>query len=234
MQPTGLDIKRRLLGNHFLFRALSPVELDDLLAYSRVERFRAGDTIFLKGAPGTGMMAVLKGSVRISVPGADGREVILTTFSDGEVFGEIALLDGGERTADAIAASDAELLVIDRRSFLPFLERHPQLAGRLLVALCERLRRTTEQVEDLALLDLPARLAKKLLSLGKAQGRQTAGGIRIETGLSQGELGNMMGASRESINKQLSRWQRDGVIQLAQGAITVLDPEALERIIDAA
>ena len=126
------------------------------------------------------------------MPGLDGREIVLTVIGEGDIVGEIALLDGKERTADATAVSDCEMLVIERRSFLPFLEQHPLVATRLLVALCARLRRTTEQVEDLALLNLPERLAKKLLSLATTQSERTPEGIRIAARLTQGELGNML------------------------------------------
>jgi len=233
MAATSLDAKRRLLQQHYLFRDLTAVELDELLAYSRVARARAGETIFLKESPGSGMMAILEGEVRISVTGSDGRQITLTTMTDGDIFGEIALLDGGERTADATAVADSELLAIDRRSFLPFLERHPQVALKLLAALCSKLRRTTEQVEDLALLDLPRRLAKRLLSLAGVNAQTRSGAIGIAPTLTQGELASMLGTSRESINRQLSLWQRTGLVRVAQGTITLTDIKALNRVVDA-
>ena len=232
MPTGGLDQKRNLLREHFLFREFTPAELDELLAYARMERFRAHETVLLKGSPGTGMMAVIKGEIRISGPGADGREVIFNMLGPGDIFGEVALLDGGERSADATATTDSEVLVIERRNFLPFLERHPPVATKLLIALCAKLRRTTEQVEDLALLDLPARLAKKLLSLARTHGRQTERGLLIEAKLSQGELAKSLGTSRESVNKQLARWQRDGFIRVADGAITLVDREALRQVLE--
>lgn len=232
MQTAGLDLKRNLLRDHFLFREFSPAELDELLAYARIERFRAHETVLLKGAPGTGMMAVIKGEIRISGPGADGREVIFNMLGPGDIFGEVALLDGGERSADATAVIDSEVLVIERRNFLPFLERHPPVATKLLIALCAKLRRTTEQVEDLALLDLPARLAKRLLSLARTHGRQMERGLLIDTKLSQGELAKSLATSRESVNKQLARWQRDGIIRVVEGAITLIDREALRQVLE--
>jgi len=235
MQVRSGGDKQQILRNHFLFRELSETEMATLLTYAHVARFAANERIFLKGSPGTGMMAVLKGSVRIAVPGLDGREIVLTVIGEGDIVGEIALIDGKERTADATAVSDCEMLVIERRSFLPFLEQHPQVATRLLVALCARLRRTTEQVEDLALLNLPERLAKKLLSLAHDQGERTREGIRIAARLTQGELGNMLGTSRESINKQLARWQRDGILDFGQGGVvTIHDMDALTAVIDSA
>ncbi len=235
MQVRAGGDKQQILRNHFLFRELSEAEMATLLTYAHVARFGANERIFLKGSPGTGMMAVLKGAVRIAVPGLDGREIVLTVIGEGDIVGEIALIDGKERTADATAVSDCEMLVIERRSFLPFLEQHPQVATRLLVALCARLRRTTEQVEDLALLNLPERLAKKLVSLATAQGERIPEGIRIAARLTQGELGNMLGTSRESINKQLARWQRDGILEFGQGGVvTIHDMDALAAVIDAA
>ena len=232
MPTAGLELRRNLLREHFLFREFTPAELDELLAYARIERFRAHETVLLKGSPGTGMMAVIKGEIRISGPGADGREVIFNMLGPGDIFGEVALLDGGERSADATAVSDSEVLVIERRNFLPFLDRHPPVATKLLIALCQKLRRTTEQVEDLALLDLPARLAKRLLSLARAHGRQTAQGLLIETKLSQGELAKSLATSRESVNKQLARWQRDGILRVVDGAITLVDREALRQVLE--
>ena len=232
MPTAGLDLKRNLLQGHFLFREFTPAELDELLAYARIERFHARATVLLKGSPGTGMMAVIKGEIRISGPGADGREVIFNTLGPGDIFGEVALLDGGERSADATAVTDTEVLVIERRNFLPFLERHPPVATKLLIALCAKLRRTTEQVEDLALLDLPARLAKKLLSLAEAYGRKTPQGRLIEAKLSQGELAKLLATSRESVNKQLARWQREGIVRITEGAIILVDEDALRHIRD--
>lgn len=232
MTTASLDLKRSLLRDHFLFREFSPAELDELLTYARIERFRAHETVLLKGSPGTGMMAVIKGEIRISGPGADGREVIFNMLGPGDIFGEVALLDGGERSADATAVTETEVLVIERRNFLPFLERHPPVATKLLIALCAKLRRTTEQVEDLALLDLPARLAKKLLSLARAHGRQTERGLLIDSKVNQGELAKSLATSRESVNKQLARWQRDGIIRVVEGAITLVDREALRQVLE--
>lgn len=228
----GLSQRRHLLHQHYLFRDLTDAELDELLGHARVLRARAGETIFLRGSPGSGMMAILSGEVKISVTGADGRQVMLTQMTEGEIFGEIALIDGGERTADAVAAVDTELLTLDRRDFLPYLERHPGIGIKLLVALCAKLRRTTEQVEDLALLDLAPRLAKRLLSLGGIDAQAPPRAVTVANAPTQGELAAMMGTSRESINRQLSTWQRNGLLKLGPGAIVIEDAAALQRLID--
>src|ERR1700722_9115761 len=115
--------KRELVEGHAIFECLSKTDLDALLTHARVEHYRAGHKIFAKGSPGRSMMAILRGSVRISAPSSAGRELVFTTLQPGEVFGEIALIDGQERTADATAITDCEALVLDQREFVPFLER---------------------------------------------------------------------------------------------------------------
>jgi CRP/FNR family cyclic AMP-dependent transcriptional regulator len=229
MPPPPAALRARILRNHELFRELSAEELDQLIAVARVEDFRAKTPIFLKGAPGESMMAVVTGEVKISAPAADGREIVLAMMGEGEVFGEIALLDGCDRTADATAVTNCVLLVVHRRDFLPFLNAHPTVAIRLLRVVCQRLRRTTEQVEDLLFLNLPSRLAKKLLYLSGANEdrvRERAPIIRQ----SQREIGNLVGLSRESINKQLSRWQKEGLLTLRDGMIVLDDLESLREI----
>src|SRR5258708_20929985 len=131
--------RRTILRNHALFAHLTPGEIDQLLAHARAAHYRHGEVIFHKASPGTGMMAVLNGQVRISAPSPDGREIVLNMITAGEVFGEIALLDGKDRTADAVAQTDCELLVIGRRSFVPFLMSNPEVPLRLLPPLRERL-----------------------------------------------------------------------------------------------
>jgi CRP/FNR family transcriptional regulator, cyclic AMP receptor protein len=224
--------KRKLLENHVLLGQLAPADLDKLVSYARVVRYRADDNIFLKGSPGSGMMAVISGRVKITAPSPDGKEVILNLINPGEIFGEIALLDGKERTADAVALTDCELLVLERRDFLPFLHARPELCVRLLAILCERLRRTSEQVEEILFLELPGRFARTLLRLTQSHGEKSAGGTRITLPLSQREFGEMVGISREGINKQLHAWQREGWITLDKGEIVIRNMAALRRAAD--
>jgi CRP-like cAMP-binding protein len=224
--------KRSILEKHALLGELTAAEREALLTYARVEHYRSGEVIFLKDSPGRGMMAVLRGKVRISASAPDGREIVLNVIEKGQVFGEIALLDGKDRSADALAMEDCDLLVIERRDFVPFLESRPGLALRLIGILCERLRRTTQQVEDVLFLDLPSRLAKKLLDLAASSGKRLPTGIRLEGKLSQREIGNMIGLSRESVNKQLALWQDEGIIALDKGVITITDEAALRGLVE--
>src|SRR6266545_4828237 len=154
---------RRLLGECFLFRELETEARNALFGRLHIRAYAAGETIFLMGSAGDSMMAVLGGSVRISVPSPDGKEIVLAILQPGEVFGEIALLDGKERTADAKAIAECHLAVLERREVLAFLEHHPKIWPKFVAVLCGRLRNTDQHIAELALLQLPARLAKALL-----------------------------------------------------------------------
>ena len=146
------------------------------------------------------------------------------------IFGEIALLDGKERTADAVAITACELLVVERRAFLPVLRRRPELGIRLLELLCERLRRTDQQVEDLLIRHFENRLARTLLRLGQEHGLRERGVVRIDLSLSQTELANLAGGTRESVNRHLHSLERLGVIALKGSRIVIRDAEALEQL----
>lgn len=217
------EMRRQLLRSSALFSHLGDREADAILAEARVVNYAEGEHIFAKGDPGNSMMAVLKGRVVISNPSLDGRQLVVTIFRESDVFGEIALLDGKERSADASAATDCELLVVPRRSLLRLLEHQPELCIELLVVLCERLRRTNEQVEDFAFLDLEARIAKTLLRLA----RDEKGPSRLGLKISQRALGELVGGSRESVNKHLQDWKRSGIIAIEKGSILIRDLEAL-------
>src|SRR3982074_612892 len=143
-----------LLRNHPLFQDLPGSVIEHLGSYMKTRKVPRGAAIFAKGDPGTGLMGVLARSVKVSVASAEGKD-----------FGEIALLDGRPRTADATAMSDCELIVIERRDFVPFLSGHPDVTIKFIEILCSRLRRTSEQVQDVTFLNLPTRLAKTLLQL---------------------------------------------------------------------
>jgi len=221
---------RRLLGECVLFKGLSPGDRADLVARARIRNYPAGETIFLMGASGDSMMAVLDGTIRISVPSPEGKEIVLAIIQPGEVFGEIALLDGKERTAEATAMTDCTLAVLERRDVLSFLEAHPGGWPRLVDLLCARLRHSDRQIAEMAFLQLPVRLAKALLRMADmAAGLAGArAGARIR--LTQRELGNIVGMTRESVNKCLREWQRAGIVRIEANAIVIVKREALEQV----
>ena len=230
MRTVSRSEKLKLFEGHALFGQLSAEDIDALLAHARFEHHRAGDIIFAKGSPGRSMMAVAEGSIRISSTASPGREVVLAIMHAGDVFGEIALLDGGERTADAIAMTDCEILIIDHRDFIPFLEKRGDLCVKLLRILCRRLRQTDEQVEAALFERLEGRVAKALIRLaaGEEDTRRHNAPIRLR--VSQQELAGMVGASRESVNKQLHVWQRGGFLELGKRQIVIRDPRMLQEL----
>ena len=221
---------RRFFGECGLFRGLGPPEERKLLlARVGVRSFDAGETIFTKGSPGTQMMAVLRGSVRIGVNSIDGRGIVLAILHPGEVFGEIALLDGKDRTADAVAMTACSIAVLARRDILDFLERYPAGWSYVVSVLCDRLRRTDEHLAEVALLQIPVRLAKALLRV-MADDPQAKLQKVYRMRLLQRELGELIGVTRESVNKRLHSWQRDGILLIEKGQITITDREALEAL----
>ncbi len=223
---------REFLARHDLFGHLRSEELDKLLDAAYVERFKAGEVLFRKGDPGDKLFVLLVGRINISVVSEEGKEVVLNVLGPGAVFGEIALLDGRERTADATAGVDSHLLIIERRDFIPFLASHAEVAMRLLAVVCERVRWIAESYEDSLFMELPARLAKKLLILAETYGEPVRPeGVRIEIKLSQQDLGKMTGVSRESVNKLMRAWQEDGLIAHDRGRVIILDKDRLGRLV---
>jgi len=218
---------RKLLETCALFGALDPKARREIAAYARARSFAAGQSICRIGDPGDSMMAVILGTVRISLPVVGGKEIILADLQAGDLFGEIALLDGKTRSANATAHTKCELMVLDRRDLLPFLERNPAACIRLMEMLCARIRRSDERMSDIAFLDLPARLAKTLLQYPAPI--NSAGTIKLS--LSQSELAAMAGATRENVNRCLREWQRRGILELRDRWTIIRQPEALRNLL---
>lgn len=222
--------KLSVLRQHPIFRELESDAFDQLCRYAKPTSLKRGATIFSKGDPGSSLYAVISGTVKISVSSPDGRNAILNLISAGEIFGEVAVLDGRERTADATANTTCEILVIDRREFLPFVKSQPVLAMKFIELLCDRLRWTSDQVEQVILQDLPRRLASALLGL--TEKRKLDPSSRT-IAITQQEISEMVGMTRESINKQLRAWAARDWVRLEHGAIVLLSPEPLRGLAEA-
>lgn len=220
---------RSALAQVSLLGELSPRELDELSVSLRRRRYRKGEVILVQGEPGTTMYLIESGRVRIAATSAQGKEVILALRGPGEFFGEMALLDGEPRSADAIAHEASTLLLLERTDFKRYLEARPKLAIRMLAAISRRLRQSTQMVEDAAFLDVPGRLARVLLDLASSHGKQTEQGIVITSRLTQSELASMVGATRESVNKWLGSYERLGLLRRSGSSITVLNPDLLRK-----
>ena len=218
-----------LLARNFLFRNLDPDVIERISALGTTVELAGNQVLFLKGDEGDALYGVLDGRIRISSGDADGKEIILNIIDPGDIFGEIALLDGKPRTADASAMAASQLFRVQRSDFLGLMAAEPRLTQHLLEMVCDR--KTNEMLEDSAFLDLPARLAKRLLSLAKYYGDSSQETALTGIQISQAELGQLMGTSRESINKHLQYWRGRGWITLGRERVTIEAPGALENLV---
>jgi len=220
-----------IIERNSLFRGLPRETRARIAALATRRQYEEGAIIFMRGDPGDSLCGVGTGRVRISAAGPGGKEVFLNIMEPGDAFGEIALLDGSPRTATATAMARTELIIIQRDAFSALLQSQPQLAAHLIQLLCKRVRWTAELMEDTALLSVPARLAKRVLSLASAMGREPERGTKIR--LSQEELAQFMRLSRQIVNQHLQTWRAKEWISLGRGSITLEDPQALEQLVHA-
>jgi CRP/FNR family transcriptional regulator, cyclic AMP receptor protein len=223
----NLSARREALCECPLFRPLTAAELEAVLARAVMRRFTPGEVILRCGDHASGMMVILQGRVRVSITTAEGQEISLTVLGPGEVVGEIALLDGGERSADVKAVDEGVLLTIQRGDFLPLLQESASLCLRLMQVLCERLREANRSLEELATLSLPARLGRLLIRLATNYGTRVGGGLRLGVRLSQKDLGTLIGASREKVNRQIRVWEQAGALTNDRGYLIICKPEIL-------
>ena len=221
---------RELFRLHPFLAALTDEEAGELLKGARLRRLEAGETLFRTGDPGDMLFGVLAGCVLIVVDSEDGKDLVLNRHGAGEIFGEIALLDGKGRSAGAIAFEPAELTQIDRATLLAFLRRRPDAMLRMIGLLCGRLRRITHLVEDSTFLDLPARLAKQLLLLVHDGDPAGSSDAAATLRLSQNDLARMLGVSREAVAKQLGQWREAGIVALGRRRLTVRNARALAEL----
>jgi CRP-like cAMP-binding protein len=224
--------RRALLANNYMFQDLPEELIDRILNLSVSKKISAGETLFYKNDDGDALYGILNGRIRISTSTPGGQELVLNLIEKGEVFGEIALLDGKPRTADAIAIIDSELMVIQRRDVRHMLENEPMLAIHFLELAGARLRWLSDRIEDSAFLDVAGRLAKQLLHMAEISGEQTPEGVVVKLQPSQSELGQMLGTSRISISKHLRRWRDRDWVSLRRGQVLLKHPEELEHLVE--
>jgi CRP/FNR family cyclic AMP-dependent transcriptional regulator len=213
---------REVFRLHPFLAALTDNEAGELLKGARLRRLQAGETLFRIDDPGDMLFGVLAGCILIVVDSENGKELVLNRHGAGEIFGEIALLDGKGRSASAVAYEASQLFQIERTTLLAFLRRRPDAMLRMIGLLCGRLRRVTHLVEDSTFLDLPARLAKQLLAL--------SGDAAATLNLSQNDLARMLGVSREAVAKQLGQWRDAGIVALGRRRLTVRNARALAEL----
>jgi CRP-like cAMP-binding protein len=216
------------LGRCFLFAGSSAGERTVLASLAHRRRYPRGQTVFREGDPCTGLYVVEEGRVKVRVTSSEGRERILALLGPGDVLGELAVLDGEPRCADVVAHEECTLIFLGREEFREFLGRHPEASARLLHLLARRLRRADLQLHDAAFYDVRGRLASALLRLASEHGEHGEGGVLCPR-LSQTEVAHLIGATRESVNKWLRRFQRMGLLRRWGGRWLLLDPDRLRR-----
>jgi CRP/FNR family cyclic AMP-dependent transcriptional regulator len=217
------------LANTPLFAALDADAAAALRSCMRDQRVARGRTLFNEGDPGDSLYVVTEGKIKLGRTAADGRENLLAILGPGEMFGELSLFDPGPRTATATAVTDAAVLGLGHDDLQPWLTGRPEVASHLLRALAQRLRRTNEAMADLVFSDVPGRVAKALLDLARRFGVQSEDGLHVTHDLTQEELAQLVGASRETVNKALADFASRGFLRLEARAVVILDIERLSR-----
>lgn len=230
MSPEMLEKHLGLLRGIPLFEGLSSEQLVRVATVTEVRCYPARSVVVTQGELASELFAVARGRLKVSSSNVDGRDTVLGIMAEGEVFGEIALLDGGPRSATCSTVEPCELLVISRAQFFELLESTPGIAVKLLLELTRRLRRLSRRSEDTAFLDVPSRLARCLLDLATRFGEARGGSVLVTLKLSQQELGELVGATRESVNKHLAEWTRLGLLQLEVGRLRLADVDGLRKI----
>jgi CRP-like cAMP-binding protein len=210
-----------------LFGALGEEAAAALNAAARPRRFARGALIFAEGDDGDSLYVVVDGKVKVFRTATDGRENMLAVLGPGEMFGELSLFDPGPRTATVAAITDCVLTSVAHEALRPWLTGRPELSEQLLQALARRLRRTNEAMADLVFSDVPGRVAKALLDLADRFGTPDGDGVRVTHDLTQEELAQLVGASRETVNKALSEFASRGWLRLDGRAVVLLDQERL-------
>lgn len=212
-----------------LLENLSPEELEDLGTLFRELRVNKGEVLFRKGSEGTELYIIQKGAIKIVLPSPLGDERIVAIFSTGDFFGEMALLDGMPRSADAVALKPSRLLLLNRKDFLRFLKTSDAAVEKILASLSMRLRKADDLLEETSFLNISARLARKLLEIGETFGSRDGDTVEIHLKLNQKELADMVGATRESINKELRVLRKSGLVSITEGTLYIHDIERLKR-----
>ncbi len=212
-----------------MFAALDPEAAAALRTSMDEVRLHKGDVLFHEGESGDRLYVVTDGKIKLGQTSADGRESLLAILGPSELLGELSLFDPGPRTATATALTDTTLMGLGHQALRPWLAGRPEVAEALLKALAQRLRRTNEQMADLVFSDVPGRVAKTLLELGEKFGRELPDGIHVTHDMTQEELAQLVGASRETVNKALADFAARGWIRLESRSVVLLEPARLDR-----
>jgi CRP/FNR family transcriptional regulator, cyclic AMP receptor protein len=212
-----------------LFTALDEADALSLRANMDSVKIAKGSVLFAEGDEGDHLYVIVEGKLKLGTSSGDGRENLLSILGPGEMFGELSLFDPGPRTSTATAVTDAKLLSLGQEKLIPWLATNPNVSLQLLARLAQRLRRTNEAVGDLVFSDVPGRVAKALIDLGERFGKQTDEGLFVHHDLTQEELAQLVGASRETVNKALADFAGRNWLKLDGRAVLITDFERLSK-----
>ena len=212
-----------------LFTALDEAAAVSLRASMDTVKIAKGSILFKEGDDGEHLYVIIDGKLKLGTSSGDGRENLLSILGPGEMFGELSLFDPGPRTSTATAVTDAKLLSLSHEKVIPWLKQNPEVSLQLLTRLSQRLRRTNEAVGDLVFSDVPGRVAKALIDLGERFGKTGAEGLLVNHDLTQEELAQLVGASRETVNKALADFAGRGWLKLDGRSVLITDIERLSK-----
>ncbi len=226
-----MDVKdtTRVLGEVSIFESLADKELAEIVSRSQFVTFKKDDVIIFESETGNALFIILEGMVKISRTNEDYKEVILAILGERDFFGEMSVLDGALRSADAVALSKVQLLKIDGRVFLEFLEKHPKIAISLLRELVSRLRKTDHQIKSISLAGAVGKVASTIIRLANDVGRQKRDRVEIDNFASQQEIANYAATSRETISRVLSMFEREGLIEREMNKIIIVNFEDFKK-----
>ena len=224
-----MSIEDEVVRKAPLFTALDDAAAVSLRASMDSVKISKGGILFKEGDSGEHVYVIVEGKLKLGTSSGDGRENLLSILGPGEMFGELSLFDPGPRTSTATAVTDAKLLSLSHAKLIPWLRENPDVSLQLLARLAQRLRRTNEAVGDLVFSDVPGRVAKALIDLGERFGKESPEGLFVHHDLTQEELAQLVGASRETVNKALADFAGRGWLRLDGRAVLITDLERLSK-----
>lgn len=212
-----------------IFQGVDPDAVVNLISQMQTESFPRGTTIFDEGEPGDTLYIIIEGKVKLARHAPDGRENLLSVMGPSDMFGELSIFDPGPRTSSAVCVTEVKAATMDSEMLRTWINDHPEISQQLLRVLARRLRRTNASLADLIFTDVPGRVAKTLLQLANRFGTHEGGALRVNHDLTQEEIAQLVGASRETVNKALATFAHRGWIRLEGKSVLIVDTEHLAR-----
>ncbi|CCI83761.1 CRP-like cAMP-activated global transcriptional regulator GlxR [Corynebacterium otitidis] len=220
---------QEILSRAGIFQGVDPTAVNNLIEKMDTVRYPRGATIFDEGEPGDRLFIITSGKVKLARHASDGRENLLTVMGPSDMFGELSIFDPGPRTSSAVCVTEVHAATMSSNQLRSWVGDHPQIAQQLLRVLARRLRRTNSSLADLIFTDVPGRVAKTLLQLANRFGTQEGGALRVNHDLTQEEIAQLVGASRETVNKALATFAQRGWIRLEGKSVLIIDTEHLAK-----